>query len=264
MPDGYNQKYIKGKGAKWCHLSYYSSITLSKRNLNVLIPYGYNEKKEYPVLYLLHGIGGDENEWKDAGVEYIISNLLAEHKIKEFITVMPNIRVRADDKANPEDIFTLGHFKAFDMSIEELEKNIMPFIENNFKIKKGRENTAVAGLSMGGREALYNGLARPGAFGYIGAFSPAYGIFSYTNNGITEEGLFTKEEFRLPDKYKDNTFLMIANGDNDMVTKEQAHQYHNVLMGNNTKHLYKIYIGGHDFTVWGKSLYEFVQHIFNV
>lgn len=57
---------------------------------------------------------------------------------------------------------------------------------------------------------------------------------------------------------------MITNGANDMVTKEQSYQYHNVLMKNNTRHLYKIYMGGHDFSVWSSSLYEFVQHIFNV
>ena len=264
MPDGYNQKYIKGKVVKWCSLSYHSSITLSERKLNVILPYGYNDAKEYPVLYLLHGIGGDENEWKDAGPGYIISNLLSEHKIKEFITVLPNVRTRADDQSNPEDIFTLGHFKAFDMFREELTENTMPFIEEKFSIKKGREHTAIAGLSMGGRESLYIGLTRPDIFGYIGAFSPAYGIFPYTNNGVTEKGLFKKEDFGLPDEYKDNTFLMLANGDNDMVTKEQAYMYHNVLMKNNTKHLYKIYMGGHDFSVWGSSLYEFVQHIFNI
>lgn len=263
MPDGYNQKYIKEKGVKWCSLSYYSSITLSERMLNVLLPCGYNEEKEYPVLYLLHGIGGDENEWKCAGPEYIISNLLAEHKIKEFITVLPNVRTRADDKGNPDDMFTLGHFMAFDLFREELEENIVPCIEKNFKTGKGRENTAIAGLSMGGRESLYIGLTRPGYFGYIGAFSPAYGIFPYTNNDVTEKGLFKEEEFRLPEQYKDNTFLMITNGDNDMVTKEQPHVYHNVLIKNNTRHLYKIYIGGHDFSVWSRSLYEFVQHIFN-
>lgn len=190
MPEGYNQRYMKGNGVKWCCLSYYSSITLSKRKLNVILPYEYNDEKEYPVLYLLHGIGGDENEWKGAGLEYMISNLLAEHKIKEFIIVLPNVRTRAEDKGNPEDIFTLEHFRAFDIFREELEENIMPFIEESFKTKKGRENTAIAGFSMGGREALYIGLTRPEAFGYIGAFSSAYGIFSYTNHGITEKGLF--------------------------------------------------------------------------
>ncbi len=263
MPSGYNQNYIKEKGVEWRSLSYNSSITLSERKLNVLLPYGYSGEKEYPVLYLLHGIGGDENEWKGAGPEYIISNLLEEHKIKEFITVLPNVRTRADDKGNPDDIFTLEHFRVFDMFREELEENIMPFMEENFKTRKGRENTAIAGLSMGGRESLYIGLTRPGTFGYIGAFSPAYGIFPYTNNGVTEKGLFKQEEFKLSDNYKDNTFLMLANGDNDLVTKEQSYKYHNVLMKNNTKHLYKIYIGGHDFSVWSNGLYEFVQHIFN-
>lgn len=230
----------------------------------MILPCKYNSEKEYPVLYLLHGIGGDENEWKGAGLEYILSNLLTEHKIEEFIMILPNVRTRVEDKGNPDDIYTLEHFRTFDIFREELKENIMPFIEESFKIKKGRENTAIAGYSMGGREALYIGLTRPETFGYIGAFSSAYGIFPYTNNGVTEKGLFKREEFQLPNQYKDNTFLMITNGDNDMVTKEQSYEYHNVLMKNNTRHMYKIYIGGHDFSVWSSSLYEFVQHIFNV
>lgn len=263
MPDGYNERFLTKAQAQWHEISYHSSITMTERSMNVLLPYGYRKEKAYPVLYLLHGIGGDENEWKGAGLEYMLSNLLAEKEIEEFITVLPNVRTRADDRGNPEDIFTLPHFQAFDMFREELEQNVMPCIAGNFSIKGGRENTAVAGLSMGGREALYIGLTRPGIFGYTGAFSPAYGIFPYTNNGVTEKGLFDRKDFRLPDAYKDSTFLMLANGNHDEVTREQCDIYHTVLLENSTEHLYQIYAGGHDFTVWSHGLYEFVQHIFH-
>jgi len=246
----------------WHRLTYPSLITETERNLNVILPPEYQREKKYPVLYLFHGIGGDENEWKNAKPEYILGNLLWEKKIPEFITVFPNLRTRKEDSANPADIFSLGHFRSFDLFREELEESVMPFIKEKFNVLEGREHTAIAGYSMGGRESLYIGLTRTDLFGYIGSFSPVYGIFPYTNNGVTEKGLFLKEEFKLPEKYKSNTFLMLANGESDLVVSHQPQLYHQVLLENNTKHFYRTYPGGHDFQVWGRCLYEYVQHIF--
>lgn len=262
MPEEYNRLFLEGAGAQWRELSYDSSITRTKRKLNVLLPQGYSEQETYPVLYLLHGIGGDENEWKGAGPEYILGNLMARQRAVKFITVFPNVRTRADDAGNPADTFSLGHFGAFDLFREELEQNVMPFLESKFPIRRERKYTAAAGFSMGGRESLYIGLTRPERFGYIGAFSPTYGIFAYTNNGVTENGLFHRDQFGLPDEYKDNTFLMLTNGDADEVVRKQPEIYHQALTENGTRHLYQIYPGGHDFSVWGQSLYGFAQHVF--
>ena len=71
----------------------------------------------------------------------------------------------------------------------------MPYMEENYSIAAGRENTAICGLSMGGRESLYIGLNMLDTFGYIAALSPGYGVFGYTANGVTEEGLFTEDTF---------------------------------------------------------------------
>ena len=262
MPDSYQRSFLPGAATSYLEIEYWSDITQSIRKANVILPAEYSESKTYPVVYLLHGIGGDENEWKEAGPEYIIGNLIAEGKLPPVIAVLPNVRTRKNDARNPEDIFTKEHFFAFDQFMLELKNHLMPYISEHFSIAKEREQTAIAGLSMGGREALYIGLNNLDLFGYIGAFSPAYGIFGYTNNGVTEQGLIQKNDFCIKEEYKDNTFLMIMNGDDDKVVFHEPARYHEALVENGTEHLFYITKGGHDFDVWSKGLYCFLQYLF--
>lgn len=262
LPLDYQKKYLTDKEPVWETIEYASTYTGTKRKASVLLPPDYSSQKSYPVLYLLHGIGGDENEWKMGGPEYIIGNLLAEGKTCEFITVLPNERVRVNDAANPEDTFTFAHFKCFDRFREELFADLMPFIESHYSVKTGRENTAVAGLSMGGRNSLYIGLSKVECFGYIGAFCPTFGIFEYENLNVHEDGLFTKESFRIAKEYAATTKLMIVNGDHDDVVKDQPQIYHETLLANGSEHDYYITSGGHDFDVWSTGLYNFVQIVF--
>ncbi len=247
------------KGAKYGkmqEITYESKTTGTTRKANIILPVDYSEDKEYPVLYLLHGIGGDQNEWKGGKPEYIVSNLVAAGETSEMIVVFPNVRARANDAGNPGDIYTVEHFNAFDNFINDLRDDLMPFIEENYSIATGKENTAIAGLSMGGREALYIGFSMPETFGYIGAFCPAPGVLPYH----TEKGLFLEEDFRLPEG-SDN-MVMIVKGKTDGVVAEWPETYHKTLEANEVEHIYYETDGGHDFTVWKHGLYNFVKRIF--
>ena len=241
-------------------VEYYSKNIKTKRKFNIWLPANYNENKKYPVLYLLHGIGGDENEWLNGGAQYIIGNLMATKNASEMIIIFPNVRARQDDSANPGDIFTLEHFKAFDNFINDLLNDLIPYVEKNYSVKLGRENTAIAWLSMGGREALYIGFTLYKIFGYIGAFCPAFGIFKYLNNGVFEEGLFTEENFKIPQDLK--TLIMIVKGKDDSIVMNEPIRQHNTLVKNNVNHIYYEIEGGHDFTVWNHGLYNFLKRIF--
>lgn len=259
-PNGYDKLKENVDYGTISKIEYYSKTTETIRRANIWLPANYTENKKYPVLYLLHGIGGDENEWLLGKPEYILGNLISEKEANEMIVVFPNVRAREDDLGNPNDIFTLKHFKAFDNFINDLTNDLMPYIEKNYPIKIGRNNTAIAGLSMGGRESLYIGFTLCQTFGYIGAFCPAFGIFKYFNNGVSEEGLFTEESFRLPNNLK--TLVMIVNGKNDNVVLNEPLRQHYVLVENNVNHIYYEIEGGHDFTVWNHRLYNFVKRIF--
>lgn len=241
-------------------VEYMSKVTETMRKANIILPPNYDEKEKYPVVYMLHGIGGDENEWFGANPVEILGNMMAQGLCKKMIAVVPNVRARKNDQKDPEDIFTLEHFHAFDAFIDDLTGSLMPFMAEHFPILQGRENTAICGLSMGGRETLYISCTHPELFGYVGAFSPAIGVLSYTSPYVSEKGLLTEETMKWPEEYP--TMIMIVNGDNDMVVGEQPERYHNTLATNGTDHIYYITEGGHDFEVWSHGLYNYVKKLF--
>ncbi|MCR5797409.1 MAG: Ig-like domain-containing protein [Eubacterium sp.] len=243
----------------------YPSKTVGKdRNVCILLPKNYTTDKKYPVLYLLHGISGDEDEWKQGSVSYIIQNLVDKGLTKEMIVVMPNSRARMNDQGTGD--MDEAHFAAHDNFINDLRDDLMPFINSHYSTLTDRNNTAIAGLSMGGRESLNIGLKMPETFGYIGAFEPAPGV-------VGDGALFSEKDFKVSDWYKDRTFLMIIKGTNDNVVGDSPLTYHNALVANGTPHFY-FETGGfningtdgggaHGWQVWRSSLYVFAQHIFN-
>lgn len=239
-------------------VSYYSTTTENDRNAKVILPSGYDKSKKYPVLYLLHGIGGDENEWLGGNPNEVVSNLVAEGKAKEMIVVIPNIRARHKDVVEAPDFFSLEHFREFDNFLNDLRDNLMPYIDANYSTLPGRDNRAVAGLSMGGRSALHVGINLINDFAYIGGLTPAVGILPYH----TEQGLFTKETLTLPDAYKKNTLIMIEKGSTDGVVGSCPEEYSQALKENGVEHIFYVTEGGHDFVVWKNGLYNFARRIF--
>lgn len=260
IPEGFDRMHEDSGYYKIKEIQYDSKTTGTKRKANVLTPPDYSEDKEYPVVYLLHGIGGDHKEWMGGAPIQVVTNLVKEGLAPDMIVVIPNVRARAKDAGNPSDIYSLEHYKAFDNFINDLRDDLMPYIEENYSIKTGKENTAIAGLSMGGREALYIGFSMPETFGYIGAFEPAPGLLKYTNFGVAEDGLFTQETFDLPED-ADN-FVMIVKGKRDDVVGNFPVEYHETLEKNEVEHVYYEIDGGHDFTVWKHGLYNFLRAAF--
>ena len=157
---------------------WYDSPTLgSHRRLTVYTPAGYESSKtKYPVLYLLHGSGGDEDAWTDLGrTAQILDNLIAEGKAKPMIVVMPNgVWFNQAAPGAAVNMFQPTFTNSRSQSTEEVEKSfpdIMNFVQKNYRVAKGFENTAVAGLSMGGRQSCMLSMRYPRTFGYVGLFS---------------------------------------------------------------------------------------------
>lgn len=243
--------------------TYFSKTTGKDRNAIIILPPGYTEEKKYPVLYLFHGGMGDENDWTGGGIRYMIGNMIADGEAEEMIVVLPNCRCREDDSAANADGFAEGHVKSFDNFLNDFRDNLMPFMEENYSVATGRENTAVAGLSMGGRVSLNIGITLADRVGYTGAFSPAYGIFPYSANGLTEEGLFSEETFTLPEEYNYRTFLMINTGNQDNMVKDEPNRYHQALEKNGVHHTYFTLDGSHDWPVWRNGFYNFTRYLFH-
>ena len=235
----------------------YKSKTLDReRNYNIMLPPDYDENQKYPVLYALHGYWGDEYSLLDQGdgsikCRGLIGNLIAEGEAVPMIIVFPDIfchQTKEDcDGMNDENN------KAYDNFINELVNDLMPYIEKNYPVLKGRENTAVTGFSMGGRESLYIGCKYPDKFGYIGAVCPAPGL---TSDCVSED------EMVFDDKYKPY-LLMISAGTNDTVVYNNPEIYHNIFTKNGVDHIYHTVTGGEH---WGSTirphLYNFLRFCF--
>ncbi len=261
-PSDFNVKSDEVSYGTLSKVNYYSSTVGKERPLNVITPPDYNPDEKYPVLYLCHGGNGDENDWISGKPDIILGNLIAKGEAKPMIMVLVNCRARMNDSANPSDSLSLEHMDAWTNFLYELQADVMPYINENYSVLTGRENTGICGLSMGGRESLYIGFTIPEKIAYIGAFSPAFGIFEYENWGLYEEGYFTSETFTLPEEYMDTTTCLIMNGANDSMVRDEPERYHNALTANGVNHYYYTIPGDHNMDVWANGLYHFLRIAF--
>lgn len=231
-------------------LSYFSKTVDTTRKTLVYTPPGFSKKKKYPVLYLLHGIGGDEKEWLNGGKPQIImDNLYAEGNIEPMIVVLPNGRAMKNDRATG-NIMAPDKVQAFATFEKDLLNDLIPFIEKRFPVLTDREHRAIAGLSMGGGQSLNFGLGNLDKFAWVGGFSSA------PNTKRPEELVPDPEAAK--NKLK---LLWISCGDNDGLIgfSKRTHDY---LYERNVPHIYYIEPGGHDFKVWKNGLYMFSQFLF--
>lgn len=264
-PQGFDELSAAGEGWTRQTVTYPSKTTGADRLCHVILPAGYSAEKTYPVFYLLHGIGGDHNEWLGGNPLEIISNLATKGEATEMIVVIPNVRAMKDDTV-PQEVFGPVNIAAFDNFINDLRDDLMPFIKANYSIKTGRKNTAIAGLSMGGRESLFIGFTMPETFGYIGAFSPAPGLLPLSFPGSDDRpafpGQLTEEDLAVKTGAPAPLFLMMCNGEQDEIVKFCTAGYEAALNKNGVEHLYYTMPGGHDFTVWKNGLYHYAKRIF--
>ncbi|SHH74000.1 sialate O-acetylesterase [Flavobacterium johnsoniae] len=249
-PLGFDEVNPNAPQGKVETLSYESKTVGSTRKATIYTPPGFNKNKKYPVLYLLHGIGGDEKEWLNGGQpNVILDNLYAEGKLEPMIVVMPNGRAMKDDRAGG-DIMAADKVKAFSVFEKDLLNDLIPFIEKKYPVLKDREHRAIAGLSMGGGQSLNFGLGNLDQFAWVGAFSAA------PNTKIGTELLAKPEEAK-----KKLKLLWISCGDKDWLI-ENSTRTHDYLAKNNVPHIYYIEPGVHDFKVWKNGFYMFSQFLF--
>ena len=254
--DAYNDNYT------FSTEKYPSNITGTDRSVDIVLPKDYNPEKEYPVLIMIHGIGLGGSRFgsgSGCGPAKIAYNIVDAGECDEFILVIPDTRV-SNIPETGENTHTAENYSYYDLFNEELFDSLFPWLYDNYSIKKGRENTAIAGWSMGGREALYIGVSHPDVFGYIGAFCPAPGLFEYyIDENRNEPGLFEKDKFMIPEPYTNNTFLMILKGIYDDVVNEHPLTYHQALTDNGFDHIYYEYPVGHS---WEHGYYNFMRNVF--
>lgn len=229
-------------------ITYNSKTVGVKRRALIYTPPGYSKNKKYPVLYLLHGIGGDEKEWFNQGQpQVILDNLYAEKKIEPMIVVLPNGRAMKDDRAIGDVYGKAATFATFE---QDLLKDLIPYVEKTYSVIKDSEHRAIAGLSMGGGQSLNFGLGNLDKFAWVGGFSSA------PNTKLPQELMPKPAEAKAKLK-----LLWISCGDKDglMSFSKRTHEY---MKANEVPHIFYVDHGYHDFKVWKNSLYMYSQLIF--
>lgn len=249
-PDGFDVLQPAVEQGKIDTISYKSKTVGVSRRALIYTPPGYSSKKKYPVLYLLHGIGGDEKEWLNgASPQIILDNLYSEGKLEPMIVVMPNGRAMKDDRAIG-NVFDSVKVQAFATFEQDLLNDLIPFVEGEYPVLKDREHRALAGLSMGGGQALNFGLGNLDKFAWVGGFSSAPNTKA--------------PEVLVPDAAKAKTqleLLWISCGVDDglMSFSKRTHDY---LQEHDVPHIFYVEPGAHDFKVWKNDLYMFSQLLF--
>ena len=248
-PNDYDKKRDGIDRGKLDTVEYDSATVGAKRKARVYTPPGYTKDKKYPVLYLLHGIGGDENEWARGGApDVILDNLYADKQTVPMIVVMPNGRASKDLTARDPIPKQSPAFAAFE---KELLTDLIPFVEKTYSVKADREARALAGLSMGGWQALIFGLGNLDTFAWVGGFSSA-------PNTKKPEDLI-KDHAEAAKKLK---LLYVACGDKDGLFRT-SEGVHKMLDEKKVPHMYRVIPGGgHDFKVWKSDLYHLAQLLF--
>ena len=249
-PEGFDVSRNDIPHGKIDTITYPSQTVGTNRKAIIYLPPGYSKKKKYPVLYLLHGIGGDEKEWLHGGKpQVILDNLYADKKLRPMIVVMPNGRAMKDDRATG-NIMAADKVQAFATFEKDLLNDLIPFIEKKFPVIKDREHRASAGLSMGGGQSLNFGLGNLDKFAWVGGFSSAPN--TRRPEELVPDAEKVKEQLKL---------LWISCGDNDNLIRFSK-RMHDYLNEKNVPHIYYIEPGVHDFKVWKNGLFMFSQFLF--
>ncbi|MCA9125474.1 MAG: hypothetical protein KDB22_00250 [Planctomycetales bacterium] len=229
-------------------IEYESKTVGTTRKMNVYTPPKYSAEKKYPVLYLLHGIGGDETEWQRfATPNVLLDNLIADGKAIPMIVVMPNGRAQENDRAEGNVMASAPAFAVFE---DDLLNDVVPTIESRYSVAKDRQYRALAGLSMGGGQSLNFGLTHLDTFAWVGGFSSA------PNTKASEELIpdtqNAKEQLEL-------LYLSCGNKDGLIRISQRLQRY---LKENDIQHVWNVDSNGHDPTHWRNNLYHFAQMVF--
>ena len=247
-PAGFDKKRDDIPHGKLEMIEYDSKTVGTTRKMQVYTPPGYSKDKKYPVLYLLHGIGGDETEWERlATPDVLLDNLIADGKAVPMIIVMPNGRAQKDDRAGPNPMATAPAFAVFE---RDLLDDVIPAIESRYSVQADREHRALAGLSMGGGQSLNFGLAHLDTFAWIGGFSSAPN--TKPPEQLVPDPAAAAKQLKL-------LWLSCGNKDGLIRISQGVHAY---LKQNNVPHVWHVDGNGHDATHWRNNLWLFPQRIF--
>jgi enterochelin esterase-like enzyme len=249
-PAGFNTRRDGVPAGRIEAFEYDSAVTGTRRKANVYLPPDYASDRNYPVLYLLHGIGGDETEWiRFATPDVLLDNLIADGKAVPMIIVFPNGRALANDRPG-ENIFAPEKVAGFAAFERDLLDDLIPAVEKKYATFTDREHRGLAGLSMGGGQTLNFGLSHLDSFAWIGAFSAAPNTRRPAE--LVPDPAAAREKLKL-------LYLSCGNKDGLINFSQGVHRY---LKEHDVPHIWNVDDFGHDPAHWTSNFYHFAQRVF--
>ena len=237
------------------------------RRLTVYTPAGYETSgKEYPVLYLLHGIGGDENAWSELGrAAQILDNLIAQGKAEPMLVVMTNGNISQEacpgETSEGFRVPTMMLPKTMEGSFETAFPDVVKFVEKTYRVKKDKAHRAIAGLSMGGFHSLFISINNPDTFDYVGLFSAAVDQQQNMANGGFPN-IYADRNQKIDNLFgKHPKLFWIGIGKTDFLIKNN-NDLRAYLDSKQHKYTYLETEGGHIWRNWRIYLSEFVPLLF--
>jgi enterochelin esterase-like enzyme len=270
-PAGFRAKRDNITRGTLTNVQYDSKSTGTRRQMFVYTPPGYSTDQKYPVLYLLHGLGGDNHEWLWYGAEEILNNLNADGKLQPMIVVFPNgnssvtvdtppaqrpapTTAPADRSATAPTSRRSGgqaNFESWGTLFEnDLLKDIIPYIDSHYPVLTDREHRALAGLSMGGGQSLNIGLSHLDLFAWVGGFSAAPNTKPPAELAPDPDAI--KQKLKL-------LWLSCGNKDGLIRVSQGVHRY---LKDKNLPHIWHVDGNAHDGLEMANNLYLFAPHVF--
>lgn len=246
-------------------VSYYSEVAGDYKECNILLPAGYSESETYPVMYVFHGFNGSHSDLIDdpGYLTVVYGNLLNEGLAVPQIIV--NVDMYTDTKDKFEDMSFHDLRYSYDKAVDDVALCLMPFMEENFSIKTGRENTAIGGISEGGAKSLCTGLKWIDKFGYIAAFAPDGNVIQ-----IGEDSIYGSywtdpyfDELPVPSAENMPIYLYMAVGNGDPWNVTATLYYRDVFNENGMKNQTD-YVEGyaHNYKFWRVCFYNYLQKVF--
>lgn len=249
-PSGFDVARAGIARGKVTPFEYESNSGGGKSRATIYTPPGFSPTKKYPVLYLLHGASGDENNWvQEIHADAILDNLYADKKLVPMIVVMPSsLSVAARQQAGESRDAKARASMAFS---DVLLGDLIPFVESKYPVVADRDHRALAGLSMGAGLAFSTGLMNSDKFAWVGAFS-----------GGSTRRLADSSRLDLTSPERQLRLLWLSVGDQDALMGSGMVAADAFLTERKIPHVFRINSGGHEPKVWMNDLYHFAPRLF--